>query len=1341
MTVNVVNKPVLDSVTVLPISDCNKSDASIQISAVGVNNIEYGLDDGSGSITWQTGDTFADLMAGTYLVYVRNADGSCPAAYNNNPIVINSPIAPAITNVASTPPNNCNNDGTITITATGGMPPLQYSIGGASQASNVFNGLGAGSYNIVVTNVDGSCGTADGPIVFTQPTPPTIVTPIANQNICVGSSVNISVQLSTTINTYAITGTGVHSGEVVNGNTLTFVASANAVGGSTYNVVLSEANGCSASSSFTLTGVAAPVATFTVSPVICTNGDVVLHNSSTNPNAWLTWSLAGGQVVSASTQNSTSPDSSTMVVKWATAGTKSITLSVNNGGCIVTSSQTITVADFNPGATLAVTDATCGLANGAIDISVSGTGYTYSWSNGNTSDDIGGISAGAYTVTITEPTSQCKSTASATIGGSPAIDISNVQIVPATQCAGANGDGSVTVSVSGGTGPFTYSLSGITPVSSPLASITFSNLPALSYTLTVSDSKGCTDVQTVVVTSVSSQLSVAVTTVDAGCTTDDGSVSATVTGGSGAYTYSLYENNIPSGSNIPVTGSTVALNGLAPGSYLIIFEDVNGCISAGSGTVLRKAGTFPATSTLTDAACGSSNGAIQLSNIPNGASFDWSVGGNANPLTNLVAGVYSATITESNGCMSSSTFVVNTTGGQDVTIDSITGSTCNLANGSITFTVTGGGQFSYKVLGSNLPSGFGTPDNSTLINNVPKGAYVLEITDLLQPSCQVYEVVVVSGSDAFQTNSTVKLATGCGNHNGEICIEISGGQMPYTVVASDGVIEPGNTPNKFCIKGLYEGLVEVTVTGAGGCQKIFTQDMGQFDEPNITVDSVQIIDPTCPGDSGSILSLSGSSYDIFNASNSYMGFTPWTAAMAGTYKLVLSQNGCVDSLSVTVTGPADWAIVPTIVAESCNTLGAVSLDITGGTAPISVLWSNGDTTAAITGLNAGTYSATITDANGCETISTNVVATDCLNPCEGEDLFYLDVYSQQLTAALTEICLPTYETNLSSYNLTLNSEPYERSIGDCGSVTNFYDGFDVLPVLGPYSLVEWTYGSDKELNYQFFDLEGLVSRMNEKDVAGNWVIDGGTIFGGDQAKVYGNMKVRHVASGFSLDLPPSKLTVPHPTILLDNHSQVQVLISESPDGCMDTLYINLLQPDPPTTDTIQVEVAEGATQTVCIPYGELYGTLEFLSNECISFTNNAQINSTTDNCVEVVGLDQGIDEACIVICDDLGVCDTTILLINVIDGGTELEVFTGFSPNGDGVNDVFKIKNIDLYPNNDLKIFNRWGKQVYNVKSYHNSWDAEYRSAKLPDGSYFYILNVEVDGVMKELKGFVEVRR
>jgi len=87
-------------------------------------------------------------------------------------------------------------------------------------------------------------------------------------------------------------------------------------------------------------------------------------------------------------------------------------------------------------------------------------------------------------------------------------------------------------------------------------------------------------------------------------------------------------------------------------------------------------------------------------------------------------------------------------------------------------------------------------------------------------------------------------------------------------------------------------------------------------------------------------------------------------------------------------------------------------------------------------------------------------------------------------------------------------------------------------------------------------------------------------------------------------------------------------------------------------------------------------------------------------------------------------------------------VRNGFSPNEDGVNDTFVIENLSEFPNNTLCIFNRWGNQVYQVNNYQNDWNGNWDGNMiLPDGTYFYVLDVEVDTQMEKFTGFVELKR
>nr|MBC7614392.1 gliding motility-associated C-terminal domain-containing protein [Pseudopedobacter sp.] len=94
-----------------------------------------------------------------------------------------------------------------------------------------------------------------------------------------------------------------------------------------------------------------------------------------------------------------------------------------------------------------------------------------------------------------------------------------------------------------------------------------------------------------------------------------------------------------------------------------------------------------------------------------------------------------------------------------------------------------------------------------------------------------------------------------------------------------------------------------------------------------------------------------------------------------------------------------------------------------------------------------------------------------------------------------------------------------------------------------------------------------------------------------------------------------------------------------------------------------------------------------------------------------------------------------IALSTIVSNNDPLTFFNSFTPDGDGINDRWEIKNIDLFPDNDLTILNRWGSEVLKVKSYNNAnaWDG----LGLNNGTYFYILKVNVNGEFKVYKGFI----
>ena len=173
VVINQKNPPVISNIQTTNPSDCGMSDGSIVITASGsYTTIEYSIDNG---LTWQSSNTFSSLSGATYFVLVRYTDETCQVS--GGTVTLTSPSAPVIQNVQYTDPTDCNvNDGTITIIATSSTSNLEYSIDGGSNWStnSGFSNLSAGTYQIRVRNISGSCEVSYPDIILTAPTSPTI---------------------------------------------------------------------------------------------------------------------------------------------------------------------------------------------------------------------------------------------------------------------------------------------------------------------------------------------------------------------------------------------------------------------------------------------------------------------------------------------------------------------------------------------------------------------------------------------------------------------------------------------------------------------------------------------------------------------------------------------------------------------------------------------------------------------------------------------------------------------------------------------------------------------------------------------------------------------------------------------------------------------------------------------------------------------------------------------------------------------------------------------------------------------------------------------------------------
>lgn len=287
--------------------------------------------------------------------------------------------------------------------------------------------------------------------------------------------------------------------------------------------------------------------------------------------------------------------------------------------------------------TLSGNDVNCfGQSSGTVSVNATGgtPNYSYLWNTGQTSASVSNLPAGTYTVVVTDSVG-CSQTDSVTIN-QPASAVTPNATTSSVLCTGGS-DGAIGTMATGGTGGFTYMWSTGDTVSA------ISNLPAGSYTLTLTDANGCSDTSIVVVSEPASLPFSMLSVTDISCTdANDGSISAMGTGGTPGYTY-LWSNG--------QTGNQIT--GLASGSYSVVITDTNGCTGSDTATVTNPT-AIAVSLTAAPSTGGGANGAAMAT--ASGGTAPYTYAWNTTPVqttataTGLTSGTYEVCVTDVNGC-------------------------------------------------------------------------------------------------------------------------------------------------------------------------------------------------------------------------------------------------------------------------------------------------------------------------------------------------------------------------------------------------------------------------------------------------------------------------------------------------------------------------------------------------------------------------------------------------------------------------------------------------------------------------------------------------------------------
>jgi hypothetical protein len=340
--------------------------------------------------------------------------------------------------------------------------------------------------------------------------------------------------------------------------------------------------------------------------------------------------------------------------------------------------------------------------------------------------------------------------------------------------------------------------------------------------------------------------------------------------------------------------------------------------------------------------------------------YAWSNGENTSFIDSLLAGNISLSITDAGGCIANLNAFIS----QPAPVVATTTNTNNLCYGQSAgniSVVANGGVAPYSYL-------WNTGSTLTFINNLPAAPYFVQITD--GNGCTTtFSDTVYQPANSITVASTVVDNICFGEANGAIDITIAGGSAPYQHLWNTGLITEDLT-------NLLAGQYTVTVVDNNGCLLMQTIAVNQPIGPitiigNTTAAScvatnTGAIDVTASGPNGPFTYLwsnGSTNEDQINLA-------------AGNYSLTLTNaNGCTSTASYVITEPLPLITTATLVQVSCFNAsnGAINQTVTGGTAPYTYSWTNGQTTEDLTNIPSGTYLVTITDANGCSTTASYTV--------------------------------------------------------------------------------------------------------------------------------------------------------------------------------------------------------------------------------------------------------------------------------------------------------------------------------------------------------------------------------
>ena len=922
-----------------------------------------------------TSDSFAALSSGTYSFRIKNA-ANC--ILDTIFTVHIGPSAPKLTlNPTAT---RCGlNNGKIKSSLVGGVAPFMYTWSHGGSTLDSIVAIASGNYSLTIKDAK-NCVDAKSTIVLSS----------KGVSAYLNKKDATCTQSNGTINTIITKGTAPYKYQWSRGDTIQNLSNLTA---GTYKVTITDSNGCARIDSITLNNTPSVSYTKMIVNSKCAkpNGSITLNNLAGTSPYTFTWSNG------AKTQNITNllPGKYYLTITDSKSCVKKDTF-------FITSSPSMT---YN----LSIIPSKCNNPNGSIHvISHSGISpFKYLWSNGDTTLNILNLKAGNYSISITDGNGcVVQKTAILPNNSNPKLNINKTNAT----CAGSNG--TLSANVTGALGKINYLWSNGSS-QNPLK-----NIVSGKYTLTITDSIGCSRVDSVQITT-NPAAKVNFTISSPSCNTSNGSLTANIVSGTPPFTF-LWDN-LDTNRN---------RSGLSNGKYIVYYKDSLNC-SKKDTLVLNSIAPPKINATIQNAVCNATIGGISTS-VSLGKKpykYLWSNGDTTSNISNVNFGTYSLTVTDSLGCSVSNNYNILYMPSPTYT-DSVKGSICYNDNGFVQFkNIQGASPFTFYW--SDQYESY-----SSERRNMKGGLYTVEILD--KNGCVIKDTFLITEAGKPKINFNV-IKNNCPIHDGKIYSNVTDGTPPFTFLWSTGGnndtimnLKPGfyslivtdqnnclafedtelenktnmrvnfqtsksrcDTPTGIIIvnptlgtapyqynwsngettqirDSLDEGSYKLTVTDANGCTISADTIIKYIYYPDVKLDSVE--ESTCNLNNGkAFFSVSNVVHPlIIKWQNILDSSYSKTNLLKGSYSFfVQDSNKCKKTYSVVIVNkPIVEIDSQKVKHENCGkNNGFINLYVNSTFAP-KYMWSTQDTTANISNLNIGNYSVTITDKNNC-TISNN----------------------------------------------------------------------------------------------------------------------------------------------------------------------------------------------------------------------------------------------------------------------------------------------------------------------------------------------------------------------------------